>query len=114
MAARLLIVRSALSLLLLLPLVAPAQSPSADPPDIAPVKRALALELRAAQDTEHPMRYRLRKSSPRFSSTKEMIETRDGVVARLVEINGRPLSQAEEQKEQERLESLLVDPSRPQ
>ncbi len=112
MAARLLIVRSALSLLLLLPLVAPAQSPAADPPDIAPVKRALALELRAAQDTEHPMRYRLRKSSPRFSSTKEMIETRDGAVARLVEINGRPLSQAEEQKEQERLESLLVDPSR--
>ncbi len=44
------------------------------------------------------MRYRLRKSSPRFSSTKEIYETKDGGVARLLETNGRPLSQADEQK----------------
>ncbi len=112
MAARLLIVRSALSLFLLVPLAATAQGPPVDSPDIAPVKRALALELRAAQDTEHPMRYRFWKSSPRLSSTKEILETKDGDVARLLEINDRPLNQAEEQKEQARLESLLVDPSR--
>ena len=112
MAARLLIGRSALSLLLLAPLAAPAQAPATDSPDIAPVKHALALELRAAQDTEHPMRYRFRKSSPRLSSTKEILETKDGDVARLVEINGRPLNPEEEQKEQERLEILLADPSR--
>jgi hypothetical protein len=89
----------------------PAQAP-ADPTGIAPVKRALALELSTAQDTEHPMRYRLRKITPRISSTKEIIETKDGAVARLLELNGRPLSQAEEQKEQSRLESLRTDPSR--
>ena len=58
------------------------------------------------------MRYRLRKSSPRFSSTKEIYETKDGGVARLLETNGRPLSQADEQKEQARLDTLLIDPSR--
>jgi hypothetical protein len=112
MAARLWIMHSAFSLLLLVPLAVPAQAPAVDPSEIAPVKRALALELKAARDTEHPMRYRLRKITPRLSSTKEIIETEDGAVARLLELNGRPLSQAEEQKEQSRLESLLADPSR--
>jgi hypothetical protein len=58
------------------------------------------------------MRYRLRKSSPRLTSTKDIVETRDGAVARLVSINDKPLSQADEQKEQDRLDALLADPSR--
>jgi len=78
------------------------------------VSRALTTELRAAQDVSHPMRYRLRKSSPRITSTKEIVETRDGFVARLVELNDRPLSQTDEQKEEARLNSLLSDPSRQQ
>jgi hypothetical protein len=76
------------------------------------LQRALATELRAAQDASHPMRYRLRKSSPRLTSIKEILETRDGAVARLVSINDKPLSQADEQKEQARLDALLADPSR--
>jgi hypothetical protein len=76
------------------------------------VKRALANELHAAQDQSHPMRYRLRKTSPRLTSTKEIFETRDGAVARLLSINDRPLSQADEQKEQARLDALLSDPNR--
>jgi hypothetical protein len=58
------------------------------------------------------MRYRLRKSSPRLTTTKEIAETRDGDVARLVAINDQPLSQADEQQEQARLDALLSDPSR--
>src|SRR5579862_6907251 len=42
------------------------------------VARALAAELDAAQDTRHPMQYRLRKSTPRLTSTKEIVETSDG------------------------------------
>ncbi len=53
------------------------------------VQRALANELHAAQDTGHPMRYRLRKTSPRLPSTKLLVETKDGQVARLVSINGQ-------------------------
>jgi hypothetical protein len=74
------------------------------------VERALANELRAAQDHGHPMRYSLRKSSPRVTTTKEIIETRDGAVARLVSINDQPLSAADEQKEQARLDALMADP----
>jgi hypothetical protein len=58
------------------------------------------------------MRYRLRKSSPRLTSTKEIFETRDGDVARLVAVFDKPLSPGDEQKEQARLDALASDPSR--
>jgi hypothetical protein len=76
------------------------------------VKRALAAEVKSAQGSQQQMRYRLRKASPHFISTKEIFETKDGAVARLVSINDRPLSHADEQKEEERLNQLLADPSR--
>jgi hypothetical protein len=76
------------------------------------VGRALATESRAARELGHsrPLRYRLRKSSPRLTSTKEIIETRDGDVARLLQISDQPLSPADEQREQARLDALLSDP----
>jgi len=76
------------------------------------VGRALATELRSAQDGSHPMRYRLRKSSPRLTTTKEIAETRDGDVARLIAVYDHPLSPVDEQTEQARLSALLADPSR--
>jgi hypothetical protein len=75
------------------------------------VARALATELRTAQDTNHPMRYQLHKSSPRLTSTKEIAETRDGDVARLVSLFDKPLSQTDEQTEEARLNALYNDPS---
>lgn len=76
------------------------------------VERALDNEIAAAQDTLHPMRYRLRKSSPRLTTTKEMIETRDGLVALLVSVNDTALNTGDAQKEQARLDALLADPSK--
>ena len=76
------------------------------------VRRALAIELRSAQDIQHPMRYQLRKSSPRLTSTKEIYETRDGAVAHLLAINDQPLTDADRQKEEARIDLLLSDPSR--
>lgn len=96
--------------LLLVALAAPAAWAQA--PDPALVDRALAHELASVRDTGHPMRYQLRRSSPRLSSVKEIFETREGSVARLLEINDRPLGPADEQREQERLQALLSDPSR--
>jgi hypothetical protein len=78
------------------------------------VQQALAAELQAvqdpSQDTSHPMRYMLRKSSPRLTTTKEIFETREGDVARLASIDDKPLSPAAEQQEQARLDRLLADP----
>jgi hypothetical protein len=76
------------------------------------VQRALAAELCAAQDSSHPMRYLLRKSSPRLTSAREIVETRDGDVARLLQIDGKPLIPAKEQEEEVRLNALLRDPGR--
>jgi hypothetical protein len=75
------------------------------------VTRTLSTELRLAQDPNHPMRYLLRKQSPRLTTTKEIIETRDGDVARLLAVNDNPLNSADEQKEQARLDALASDPS---
>ena len=58
------------------------------------------------------MEYRLRKSSPRLTSTKEIIETKDGAVARLLSINDSAPSQADRQKDEARLDALLADPNR--
>lgn len=96
--------------------MSPAQ-PAAQPSDaLSPVQaqglveRALANELRAAQDQGHPMRYLLRKTSSRLTSTKEIVETRDGAVARLISLNGSPLSTDAERREQARLEALVRNP----
>ncbi|MFP5235540.1 MAG: hypothetical protein ACLGSD_06535 [Acidobacteriota bacterium] len=87
----------------------PLQTPT---PDAALVRRALANELAAAQNTEHPMRFRLRKWSPRLTTTKEMVETRDGTIAMLVAVNDRPLDRAQQQKEETRLRDLFANPGK--
>ncbi|MGB6975318.1 MAG: hypothetical protein WBD67_11600 [Terracidiphilus sp.] len=97
-------------LLNLAPLLAAQPPRAASQTDASLVDRALAAELRSARDPSHPMRYVLRKSSPRLTTTKAIIETRDGAVARLLLINGAPLPAADEQREQARLDSLLSSP----
>ena len=115
-------VRHLIQLLCLLPLAisqagARGQVTAAGPEQLAPaqaqamVGRALATELRTAHDLNHPMRYLLRKSSPRLTTTKDIVETRDGGVARLLSVNDIPLGPADEQKEQARLDSLAANPS---
>jgi hypothetical protein len=76
------------------------------------VQRALAAELQAAQDSSHPMRYLLRKSSPRLTTTKDMIETSEGSVAMLVSVNDQPPSAVDARKERQRLDNLLADPGK--
>jgi hypothetical protein len=102
------------SLLLLFMLPALARSQAALTPQQAQalVERALSTESHAAQDfqTSHPMRYRLRKSSPRLTTTKVIAETKDGAVARLIAINDQTLNAEDEQNEQARLDALLTDP----
>ncbi|MGH9563337.1 MAG: hypothetical protein ACRD3S_17935, partial [Terracidiphilus sp.] len=76
------------------------------------VDRALANELSAAQDHSHPMRYLLRKITPRLITTKEILETKDGDVARLIAVRDVPLSTADEDNEETRLSELLDDPGK--
>ncbi|MGA2250846.1 hypothetical protein [Terracidiphilus sp.] len=78
------------------------------------VEHALQNELSAEQDASHPMQYRLRKSSPRLTTTKQMVETRDGQVALLLAVNDAPPSADDTEKEQARLDTILSDPGKQQ
>ena len=87
--------------------VLPAQQ--SVPPVVA---QALRNELAGAQDFSHPMRYVLRKSSPRLTTTKAMVETKDGLVAMLLSVNDAALSAEDAQKEKARLDDLLANPDK--
>jgi hypothetical protein len=106
--------RLAATLLLLLPLCLGAaaiaqttpQEVSADP--IALVSRAAQNELQPGN--HHPYRYKLHKVDDGKITTKEIVETKDGDVARLVSTGDKPLSGDAEQAEIERLNTLLTHP----
>ncbi|HEV2137060.1 MAG TPA: hypothetical protein VGR47_22770 [Terracidiphilus sp.] len=74
------------------------------------VQHALASEINIASRAGQPMRYTLRRITPHLSTTKKLIETSDGDVARLIAVNGKPLSAGAEQKEMARLDALEANP----
>jgi hypothetical protein len=100
--------------LLFLPLlclcgVAPAQTPQAVAADpIALVRRAAHNELVAADG--HPYRYTLHKIDDGKITTKEIVETKDGDVARLIATGDKALSPEAQHAELDRLNNLLAHP----
>jgi hypothetical protein len=91
----------------------PAETAVADNP-VALVRRAAANELRAVDDRvaqgPAPVRFLLFKQDEKGSTLKEVVQTRDGSVARLVSINGKPLTAEQKQLEAARLQRLLDQP----
>ncbi len=87
-------------------------APAADP--VALVRRAAANELRAIDDRvaqgPAPVRFLLFKEDEKGSTSKEVVQTRDGSVARLVAINGKPLTEEQERIEADRLQRLIEQP----
>lgn len=70
-----------------------------------------AVQHRLDMDQGHTMlRYVLRKKDARRETTKEIIETKDGDVARLIAVDGKPLSAEAERAEMERLDTLAAHP----
>jgi hypothetical protein len=55
-------------------------------------------------------RYRQHKVDPKGSVVKEIVETKDGDVARLIAKDGKPLPPEEDQAEMDRLNHLLAHP----
>jgi hypothetical protein len=87
---------------------APTDQPVVTDP-VALVRRAI--QHRFDEDRNHrPLRYLLRKVDGAHDTTKDIIETKDGDVARLVAINGQPLSAQANQAELDRLHTLADDP----
>jgi hypothetical protein len=81
---------------------------------VALVQRAAAHELRAVDDRitqgPAPVRFLLFKEDVKGSTLKEVVQTRDGSVARLIAINGKPLTAEQESLENARLQRLLDQP----
>lgn len=87
-----------------------AQSPSAAAVDpTALVRRAVQHRLDAAKN-HHPLQYLIRRVDERRDTTKLIIETADGNVARLVAVNGKPLSPDADKIELDRLDTLAAHP----
>jgi hypothetical protein len=82
------------------------ESVAADPTVL--VKRAAYNELHTSGG--HPVRYKLRKVDDGRITTKEIVETKDGDVARLIAVNDKPLPPDAEQVEIDRLNNLLAHP----
>jgi hypothetical protein len=67
-------------------------------------------ELAIIQDDDHPIRYRMRKVDRKGDTTREVIESAQGNVARMMERDAKPLSGEENAAERERLNNILKSP----
>jgi hypothetical protein len=94
------------ALALVFALAGASQAQNVDPHAL--VTRAVHNEL--ASDSKHPYRYTLHKVDDGKITTKEIIETKDGDVARLIAFDDKPLSSDADAAEIERLNTLLNNP----
>jgi hypothetical protein len=87
---------------------ASADQPAAVDPT-ALVRRATEHRIDASR-THQPLRYLLRKTDGLHDNTKDIIETKDGAVARLIALHGQPLDAQANQTELDRLNTLANHP----
>ncbi len=78
------------------------------------VREAVENEFNNSYGHRDPVRYLFRKKTRNLDTTKEIVETANGGVARLVAIHNRPLTATENHAEVERLRQLIADPAEQQ
>lgn len=62
------------------------------------------------QDDKHPLRYLIRVVNRKGDTTREVIESAQGNVARLIQRDGKPITAAEDAAERSRLNDILNSP----
>lgn len=89
--------------------LAPAQAagPAGTANDL--VRRVIANEDRSSKGGPRYM-YKLREVKPERTVVKELIETNDGVIARLVSVNDKPPTPAQRAADEKKLDQLMNDP----
>ena len=75
------------------------------------VQAAIGNELKNSYGHRPPARYLLRKKTRNTDTTKEIVETSQGGVARLVAIHNQPLNATQMHAEMQRLQELASDPA---
>lgn len=86
-----------------------AQDPQ-PPEDVVALVRAASWNELHSSNQQHPFRFRIRKQDETGVTTKEVIETKDGDVARLVAVDDKSLTPERAKAERERLDNLLAHP----
>jgi hypothetical protein len=74
------------------------------------VEGAVRNELAIMQDEKHPMRYLIRIVNRKGDMTREVIESAQGNVARLIQRDGKPITASEDADERKRLNDILSSP----
>ncbi|GGG80080.1 hypothetical protein [Edaphobacter dinghuensis] len=102
-------------------LCATAQSVPANKPDSsaslsaeAPrswIVDAAANELRALHHPNSYLRYRMHTIDLKGDQVRDVIESKDGSIARLILRDGRPLTEEEDKAERQRLNNMIASPS---
>jgi hypothetical protein len=72
------------------------------------VGKVVANGLKAADAPGYSM-FRIHEQSPHSSTTREVIETKDWLIGRVIQRNGKPLTPDQRRKEDEHLTRLLTD-----
>lgn len=62
------------------------------------------------QDEKHPIRYVVRTADRKGDRTREIIESAQGNIARLIQRDGKPITASEDAAERARLNGLLTSP----
>jgi hypothetical protein len=83
--------------------------PSISPRDLA--AEAAANELVALHHKGSYLRYRMETVNERGDQVRDVIESRDGTVARLILKDGKPLTPEQDKAERERLNDMLASPA---
>jgi hypothetical protein len=96
--------------LLLLTLTPLAQPQTAPPIDASALVRRAIQNREDAAKAHRPLRYLLRKTDDHRDTTKDIVETEQGDVARLIAINNQPLTPEANQAELDRLNTLAHHP----
>ena len=75
------------------------------------VRGAVANELDALHHRRSYLRYRMHVVDEKGDQTRDVIESKDGTVARLILRDGKPLTDVQDTGEQQRLNDMLASPS---
>src|SRR5215510_15566984 len=75
------------------------------------VREMVQRELDAENNDHSHWRYRLHREDENNAQDRDVIETKEGSLARTLLINGRPLTPEQRQKDEERMKKLVDDPN---
>src|SRR6202021_1698711 len=89
----------------------PANAPLLSIPPRSWVVDASANELVALHHTDSYLRYRMETVNERGSQVRDVIESKDGTVARLIMKDGKPLTPEQDKGERERLTEMIASPA---